>query len=138
MKIEDGKAYTFSNLASTVSMVKKAQKLKNDYTLDGKKVFTLAKEGDSICEKCVDEFFHNLAWGIFNLQYSYDPDIILVSGAVSAQENFIQKIKEKLFHIQNMVEGANLNFNIDLCHFKTHANLIGSYVNFLLQEKLEY
>ena len=135
MKMEDGIPITFSDLASTISLVKRVQKLKNNDQLDGIQVFEMAKKNDEICKECVNEFYMNLAIGIYNLQYAFDPEIVLLSGAVSEQEDFLAQISQKLKDLEDKVNGTDILPKLSLCSAGVDANLIGAYANFLQQNK---
>lgn len=130
MNCNEAKPRTFSNLASTVSLVNKVRGIKNDFSLTGEEVFDLAKNGDEISRKCVDEFYLNLAVGIFNIQYAFDPEIILLSGAVSKQEDFLNQITAKINLIKAQVDGADIFPKLALCTAGADANMIGAYANF--------
>ncbi len=131
MEEESGEFYNFSEVASTMSFVRKVRKYYNDDSWDGKKVFQEAKKGNKICEEVIDRFYLNLAKGIFNLQYIYDPDIILLGGAISEREDFISEINKRLDYLLGKIKIAKVQPNIATCTHKKDANLIGALANFL-------
>ncbi|MGL5021039.1 MAG: ROK family protein, partial [Mycoplasmatales bacterium] len=67
---------------------------------------------------------------IYNLQYTFNPDIILIGGAISNRSDLINKIKENYKVFDEEFEGTISTLNIDTCHFKNDANLIGAVYNF--------
>lgn len=113
---------------STLSMVRKVSKRKNieQGALSGEEVFALAASGDQDCMEAVDEFFHLLAIGLFNLQYIYDPEIILIGGGISAREDLMERIYEKLDKILKSFPKATIRPVIETCKFRQNANLLGS------------
>ncbi|WP_066891548.1 ROK family protein [Clostridium nigeriense] len=131
MEEESGEFYNFSEVASTMSFVRKVRKYYNDDSWDGKKVFEEAKKGNKICEEVIDRFYLNLAKGIFNLQYIYDPDIILLGGAISEREDFVSEINNRLDYLLGKIKIAKVKPNIATCTHKKDANLIGALANFL-------
>ena len=131
MEEKDGKFYNFSNVASTMSFVRKARAHYQDDSYDGKKVFEEAAKGDTFCLEILDRFYLNLAKGIFNLQYIYDPDLILIGGAISERVDFIPKINEKLEYLLEKIEIATVMPKLGSCTHKGDANLIGALANFL-------
>lgn len=131
MEEESGEFYNFSEVASTMSFVRKVRKYYNDDSWDGKKVFQEAKKGNKICEEVIDRFYLNLAKGIFNLQYIYDPDIILLGGAISEREDFVSEINNRLDYLLGKIKIAKVKPNIAICTHKKDANLIGALANFL-------
>lgn len=124
----EGDNDVWSRIASTKALVKKVAALKqvDPDTLSGEEIFQLAENGDSICIKALDEFYHYLAVGIYNLQYIYDPEIILIGGGISARKDLIDNINLKLDAILAKVGLAKIKPNIEACTFRQHANLLGA------------
>ena len=131
MEENDGKFKTFSQVGSTMAMVRKIRKFYDDDSWTGEKIFDAAENGNEICKEAIDRFYLNLAKGIFNLQYIYDPELILLGGAISERKDFIDKINEKLDYLINEVEDAKIRPIIKTCTHKKDANLIGALANFL-------
>ena len=130
MEEDNGKFRTLSEVGSTMSMVRKIRSIYDD-SWTGEKIFDAAENGNEICKEVIDRFYLNLAKGIFNLQYVYDPDLILLGGAISEREDFIDKKKKKLDYLMNKVEDAKIRPIINTCMHKKDANLIGALSNFL-------
>ena len=133
MEESDGEYLNFSQVASTMSFVRKVRKYYNDESWDGESVFEAAKNGDEVCIDAIDTFYKNLAKGIFNLQHIYDPEIILLGGAISNRKDFIEKINEKLLIIRKSISIDTCMPKIDTCTHKKDANLIGALANFLME-----
>lgn len=131
MEERNGKFYNLSHVASTMSFVRKAREHYFDESYDGIKVFEEAAKGDEFCQQILDRFYLNLAKGIFNLQYIYDPELILIGGAISQRDDVIQQINEKMDYLLEQVEIANIKPNINRCTHKGDANLIGALANFI-------
>ena len=76
---DEKRYYTWSDDGSTVAVTKRvAKELGVDYhTLDGKEVFDQA-DNNEVYKKYVDEYYRTLAMGIYNLQYAYDPSMIII------------------------------------------------------------
>ncbi|WP_138418158.1 ROK family protein [Aquibacillus sediminis] len=127
---------TWSRVASTQALVRNVAKQKqvNEETLNGEKIFELAEQGDQICINALDRFYHLLAVGIYNLQYMYDPEIILIGGGISAREDLIEKMNEKLDQITSKIPLAKIKPSIDTCKFRQNANLLGAVYG-LMKEK---
>lgn len=123
---------TFSDLGTAVNMAKRYAKRKNlaENAISGKEVFELAEQGDAIALNEVDTFYRYLAQGIYNLQYSFDPEKIIIGGGVSSKSDLIQQLNVKLEQIVKQVKIAPFIPEIALCEFKNDANLIGAVYNF--------
>ena len=133
MEESDGEYLNFSEVASTMSFVRKVRKHYNDDSWNGESVFEAAEKGDEVCIGAIDTFYKNLAKGIFNLQHIYDPEIILLGGAISDREDFIDRINEKLLMIREKINIDTLMPKIDTCTHKKDANLVGALANFLME-----
>lgn len=118
----------WSRKASTKALVRGVAKMKNMEAncLSGEQIFKMAEDGDKDCLEAVGMFYHLLALGIYNLQYIYDPELILIGGGISAREDLIDNINEKLNAIVDAVELAKVKPVIKACQFRQHANLIGA------------
>ena len=105
--------------------------------LDGKKIFEYAENGDEIAIETINEFYTNIAYSIFNLIVSLNPEKILVGGEISVRTDFIEKIKEKLEEIKSeIVDLKNLEFPvIERCKFLNDSGKIGALYNFKLMQK---
>lgn len=131
MEEEDGQFYNFSEVASTMSFVRRVRKHYNDESWDGVKIFEEAANGNEVCIEVIERFYKNLAKGIFNIQYVYDPEMILLGGAISEREDFIDRINEKIDEIMSKVEIAKVRPQVLTCTHKKDANLIGAVANFI-------
>lgn len=123
----------WSNLASTTCLVKNcSEKLGVEYNqLNGEKVFELADKGNKTLEEEIQKFYHYLAVGIYNLQFIYDPQAIIIGGGISKREDLIENIHLELNKIFNATNsGKNITI-IKNCEFTEDANLIGALYNFL-------
>jgi glucokinase len=131
---ETGEFQTWSGTASTIAMVRNAAKLKgvDMEELDGEKVFKLAEQGDEACQKAIDMFYKSLAEGIYNLQYSFDPEMIVIGGAISAREDLISEIHKRLDYLNEHVATAMLrDIRVEKCAYSNDANIIGAVYNFM-------
>lgn len=120
----------FSEVASTMSLVRKVRSYYDDQSWDGVKVFSEGEKGNEVCIKAIDRFYLNLAKGIFNLQYIYDPEIILLGGAISERKDFVDRINEKIDFLMKKIEIAKVKPTIAVCTHRGDANLIGAMANF--------
>jgi glucokinase len=123
----------WSETASTYAIVKKAAALKgvSPDGLNGEIVFWLAKEGDEQCKKAIDSCFNSLAMGIYNLQYIYDPEMIVIGGAISSREEIIEEINKRIEYLNSNISIARLSPRIERCAYSNDANLIGAVYNFM-------
>lgn len=127
----DHRYYTWSDDGSTVAVTKRiARELGIDYhELDGKEVFDQA-DSHPVYRKYVDKFYQTLAMGIYNLQYAYDPGMIVIGGAVSARPELLDKVQEQLDIIFSQLTHAKVRPHVEVCQFGNDANMIGAVYHF--------
>lgn len=132
-KREDGSYSIWSDTASTRALVENMSRIsgrpKED--LDGKMIFEMAERGDASAKEAIDYFYTKLAEGIYNLQYIYDPEVILLGGSISAREELCTKVEEKIEMILKKVEIGRIRPVIKQCKFMGDANLIGALYHFI-------
>ncbi|EOS61103.1 hypothetical protein C815_00668 [Firmicutes bacterium M10-2] len=120
-----------SGYASTRSLVE-AVNAELEEEIDGKEIFERASQGDKLCQQKIDAFYDAIAMGIYNIAYVLNPDIVLIGGAVSMQENLLDEIKKR---IEYLTPSFSLNLldimKIDRCMFLNDAGLMGAYSNFM-------
>ncbi|MCY8054419.1 ROK family protein [Bacillus inaquosorum] len=123
---------TWSELAAIGALVRRVAEIKgiDVSNLDGKQVFAAAEAGDRECMNAIDDFYLSLAKGIFNLQYVYDPEKIIIGGAVSSNDNLIKQINKKIDIIMNSLQGAKVRPIIEACKFGNDANLLGALFHY--------
>lgn len=124
----------WSSLASMAAFVRHVAKRKglDPTTLDGKKVFEMADQGDEEVQEEVAKFIKRLAVGIFNIQYCLDPEKILIGGAISNRPHFIAEINDQLSKMRD--ETSRLEISVEKCQFGNDSNLIGALYHFLQQQ----
>lgn len=123
----------WSRKASTKALVRKVAKKKrlNPDELTGEDVFQWADQGDMVAREAIEEFYHLLAIGLYNLQYIYDPDVILISGGVSARDTIIEELNKRVQSIIDKIDLATIAPIIRSSHFRQDANLLGAVYSFM-------
>ncbi|PFJ17672.1 N-acetylmannosamine kinase [Bacillus cereus] len=129
---------SFSTLGTAVNMAKRysLSKGKPEDFYSGEEVFRLADTGDTVAKEHVSDLYHYLALGIYNLQYTFDPEKIILGGGVSSKEDLISEINKRL---QIRLEKNQLKdfFPVIVpCEYKNNANLIGAVANFMNERAL--
>ncbi|WP_303983788.1 ROK family protein [Niallia circulans] len=124
---------TFSDLGTAVNMAKRySDRMGLETPLSGKEVFELAEQGDEVAKEEVETFYHYLATGIYNLQYSFDPEKIIIGGGVSAKEDLLEQLNVYLAKIVESAKIAPFIPEVAICEFQNDANLIGAVYNYEL------
>ena len=123
---------TWSDVGSTVAVVRSVAKMKNVSvdSLDAKDIFDHYHD-DPIYEKAVDKFYYVLANGIYNLQYAYDPEKIVIGGGISVRDDLLDEVNQRLDVIFSHFTHAKIRPVVFTCQFHNEANLIGALYHFL-------
>lgn len=122
---------TLSNLATSVGVAQRYNANSKPVTnYSGKEVFDLADHGDARAQKEVQTMYYSLAKGIYNLQYSFDPELIVLGGAVSNNPHLIPEVDKEIEKIRKVVKIASIKPEIVPCKYTDEANLRGAAVDF--------
>lgn len=127
---------SWSSLAAVGGLINQVAKRKglDPNQLTGKKIFAMAEEGDLDVQKEIEWFFQRLAIGIYNLQYMIDPEKILIGGAISHRQGFVEQINETLR--QKKFSQSGLLIQVERCQFGNDSNLLGALYHFLQRRKV--
>ena len=123
---------TWSYVGSTVAVVRQvAKELHVDVeSLNGKDIFDHAYEND-VYFRAVDRYYYAMAYGIYNLQYAYDPEKIVIGGAISIREDLLDEIEKRLDVIFEKFTHAHIRPVVCTCNFHNEANLLGALYHLL-------
>ncbi len=124
-----GQEMTVSQIVSPVSIAERYN-AKTRQALSGKEVFAKAQTGDKIASVEVDNALQTLALLIYNLQYSFDPELFIIGGAISKNPALISMLEPKLAKLRQKVKAAKLEPKLAVCHYYEQANLLGAAINF--------
>lgn len=104
-------------------------------SVDGVRLFHDARAGDEIALDCLDEFAHEVAVQIFNIQTLLDPDRFAIGGGISAQPLFIEAIRRNLKKLYAACLYDIPQAEVVACKFQNDANLYGALHCFLRNEE---
>lgn len=130
----NGKMPILSEVASTQALVRRVEKQLNE-KLDGIEIFKRANEGNEVCKEEIENFYHYLALGIYNIQYIYDPELIVLGGAISSREDLCENVSRHLDIIIKEVRIAKVTPKVVKCKYSGDANLLGALVNYSIEYK---
>lgn len=72
------------------------QKSSTEKMIDAKDIFFLAKAGDQLATSVLDRFYQDLAVGLLNLIACFDPEAILIGGAISENQEFFSSLQHTI------------------------------------------
>lgn len=124
----------WSQLASTGSLVRHVKEKTGSEDWDGRKIYQAAQAGDAICQAAIARMNRNVAQGLLNIQYLFDPDIISIGGSISQNPAFIAGVKDAVAAYVAAYEEYSIAPEIVACSYQADANLYGALVNWLQEE----
>lgn len=124
--------FTWSCNSSVAALVHRVAKIKNldDSKVDGMLIYKWISEGDTETESIIEDVYFSIAKQCCNLYVTFDPDIILIGGGISAQPAFTEGIK-KYVDILKKLSKVYENIKIDVCRHRNDSNLLGAFYNFI-------
>ena len=106
---------------------------KSGETIDGKELFDRAERGDELAQHEVAVFQNALAQGIHNLLVCFNPELLVVGGAISVREDFLEQLTDKVNGLLQKTGSTDVEARIVPCTFHNDANLIGAVSKFELE-----
>ena len=121
---------TWSTVGSTVALARNVSKRLNR-EVSGIEVFDLANAGNEVALEEIDRYYYYMAIGIYNIQYNYDPEVIVLGGAISEREEYIDQINQHIDVIMKENTNGKIKPIIKRCQKGNDANKLGALYNFL-------
>lgn len=126
----------YENYASVTALIRRCEEQTGLGGLNGRIIFEKAEAGDKSFQAVLDGWIRDIAAGICGLVHVFNPEIVLVGGGVSAQEDLlIRPLREEVlsrtmprFREQLRVERASLG---------NDAGLVGAVRYWLDQKERE-
>ena len=118
---------SFEELAATSVLVKRTAKRlsKSCLEISGKWIFEQAQSGNKVCIEEIDRMCDILAKGIANLCYVLNPEIVVIGGGISAQENYLRpRIKKGLDRY--LIPEVRRKTKLGFAKFGNHAGMLGA------------
>lgn len=84
-----GKRGCFESYAATTALVRRAIEATGEPELNGRIIFSRAAAGDKIMCGVLSRWIDDIAAGISGLVHIFNPEIVLIGGGVSAQEELL-------------------------------------------------
>lgn len=142
---KNGKKCTCGNLgcyeqyASTKALVNNVNELLNSIPslsnissskINGKFIFDQIKLGNSEIQYIVNDWIHNIAVGLVGLIHIFNPDLVIIGGGVSSQEDlFIGPLRNKVLNM--IMPSFSKDLKICSANLGNNAGLIGAVYNLI-------
>lgn len=133
--VVDGQGTILSEAGSTRQMVHYYEELSGlkAGSVDGKFVFARADAGEEKAQQAIQSMIDALACAIYNIQYAYDPECMVIGGGISARPDVVPMIRKSIDRILQKVQIARVRPDVRQARFGNDANLMGAVCHFLQQ-----
>ena len=129
-----GKRGCFESYASTTALVRLAKEAAREDHLNGRIVFQRAQQGDERMRHVLDRWIDDIAAGLSGLVHIFNPQMILIGGGVSAQEELLmQPLKKRV--LKTVMPRFAQGLSIERASLKNDAGLIGAAKFFIDRKK---
>lgn len=106
--------------------------------MNGKEIYELSENKDEVALKLIDDFEKNIAISIYNKMILLDPEVVLIGGAVSKNDKFIDSLNNYVNQMKlSHTELRNVRFPmIKANRFYNSSGIIGSVYSLIRKEGL--
>ncbi|WP_297077214.1 ROK family protein [uncultured Enterococcus sp.] len=123
---------TLSKVGTVVNRAK-VYSHKTGETIDGKELFYRANNGDQFARALLDQLYEDISCALYNLQVAIDPQMIMIGGGISAQEEVIDEIRIRLYNRLKKQTIEAIMPEVVACQYQNEANLLGAALHFQQQ-----
>jgi predicted NBD/HSP70 family sugar kinase len=134
----------FELLASTSALVKKVEKRISEsgkeiyrekpVELNGKVIFEMAKTGDEICRTAIEEMCDILGYGIANICYVVNPEVVVLGGGITKQKDYLYPLIRNSL-VKYLISAVSKSTKLAFAANGNKAGMLGAYYNFMERQK---
>lgn len=104
--------------------------------LDAMEIFHRAHQGDNDAKECIKQFYHDTAVLLVNTAMIVAPEMMLIGGGISANEEAMNGIRQEY---ENIIQEYHVLTLLDMpgmvtCQLKNEAGMIGAVRNLMLKK----
>lgn len=96
---------------------------------NGYRIFELAKQGDEVCCRAIEEMTDVLGLGIANICYVADPEVVVLGGGIMAQEHFLKDRIQKAVNTY-LIDSVASHVRITFAEHRNDAGMLGAFYHF--------
>lgn len=123
-----GQYNRWGDLVSLIYLIEKCKKILGFNELSWDKLYTNYNFG--LVKEEIDDYFRNIALGLYNLQFLYDPEVILIDNKLGV----LNEINKNIIEIGKSFEFSNKIPIIKECELTKDSRLIGALFNYLFAQ----
>ena len=130
-----GQRGCFERYASTTALMRMAWEITDRESVpDGRAFFVRVRAGDAEMARVLERWIEQIAVGVIGLVHLFNPEIVLIGGGVSRQEELLIKpLREQV--IRGMMPRFAEGFRLEAAKLGNDAGMIGALKFWLDQEK---
>lgn len=99
-------------------------------SISGKELFERAEKGEAGAIEAVCHLYDELARGIYNILFVFNPDVVIIGGGISVRPDLLEKVDSRVKGLLEENGITDLPYEIKICRFHNDANLLGAVANF--------
>lgn len=129
LRVEGEQLETAASAAQLVRSVN-AKKPEKNGALNGRDIFELAKNGDTVCQKEIEALCERICGGIAAVCCVLNPEVIVLGGGIMAQKEYLGEIldaKMRAAELPDILKKSRIAF----AENGNRAGMLGAYYNFL-------
>lgn len=127
----------FQNAASTTALVHNTKKTLEMPDLNGRKIFTMAKEGNEICQKEIENLCEMIIKGVSNCVCLLNPQVVVLGGGIMAQSEYLKPIMNRYMR-KYLNEEMLRHTKLEFAKLANTAGMVGAYAHFQKKERELY
>lgn len=120
-----GKHGCYENYAATTALVRCAERASGEINLNGRSLFERAAQGDRTMLGALDHWLDDVAAGATGLIHIFNPELLLIGGGISAQEDLLLKPLRKRV-LQSCMPRFAEGLRVERAVLGNDAGLIGA------------
>lgn len=127
MNMGDG---IYQDKASTTALVENVAEKLNILKgqIDGRWIFERAKQGDPVCNEAIDDLMENLAFGISNICYVANPQVVILGGGIMEQAEFLKPRLDRAIE-KMLLDFVRKNTEFTFAANGNNAGMLGAFFN---------
>ncbi len=115
----------YESYAATTALVRLAKEATGEEEMNGRIIFARAAEGDEVMLSILDRWIADIAAGIVGLVHTFNPQMVLIGGGVSTQEDLLIKpLRERI--LKTVMPRFAEGLQIEAATLGNDAGMIGA------------
>lgn len=115
------------------------EKMTGSWLPDAKQILNLARQGNQIAIQSMSQYYEDVAKGLLNLICAFDPEVLLLGGGISANQEFLANLEATMVNIKRHHKTLNALSEITIaelkpCLLRNDAGVLGAVYQAIKQK----